>query len=145
MQIFFKFYVFFKANMWILFDFNFFRKCADYFDFQIMATCGWVAKHVKPHYSFPILPSHTLTQTNTYIHLNPDSCGFLRLHKSFSFWWSKLSHASYCFGVFLLQCHKIFSLNFEGVFSIFYEFPSCRWLLVPILALISQPSRLVFV
>ena len=40
------------------------------FDFQIMATCGRAAKHVKPHYSFPILPPpHTLTHTNPYFHL----------------------------------------------------------------------------
>ena len=107
------------------------------FDFQIMATCGWVAKHVKPHYSFPILPSHTLTQTNTYIHLNPDSCGFLRLHKIFS---------CYVDIVWVFnKYHKILETKLSRMFSIFYEFPSCRWFLVPILGLMSQPSRLMFV
>ena len=36
--------------------------------------------------------------------------------------------------------------NVSWIFSIFYVFPSCRWLLVPILALMfHQPTRLMFV
>ena len=64
------------------------------FDFQIMATCGRAAKHVKPHYSFPILPPpHTLTHNNPYFHLI--CVDFFVFSAIFG---QNLSHASYCFG-----------------------------------------------